>query len=187
MFDDEIGVSFAYYSYQVDQLQDPAIVIGALLKQLCQKLDGIPPWLLQLFHNDLSPSAASNPESYIRIAGHFKAVFLVVDALDECPESKRDLVLDFVVKLTKALPCGKVFITSRYAMDIKVALEEIEAPVIKVETDLVSPDIEVFVNDEVRRLRGNKLHLKSDMLEQTIVRSLTERAEGMYADPEVHP
>lgn len=178
LFGDEVGISFAYYNYKDEHLNDPAIVIAALVKQLCQRKDTIPPFLLQSFNNNLGPSAAGSSESYIKLASQFKHVFLVIDALDECPKSERRYILDFIAQTAKA--CAKVFLTSWHELDIKDALEAMNTPMIGIKTDDVSPDIERFVNDRVKELRNKELHVKSNALERKIVESLTAKAEGMY-------
>ena len=60
---------------------------------------------------------------------------------------------------------------------------KLETPIIEIEAGSVAADISSYVRSEVKRLRdgydGKRLYLKNDTLEMTIVRTLTEKAEGM--------
>lgn len=108
-------------------------------------------------------------------------MYVVIDALDECPE--RHHILGFIANVVQELPCIKFFITSRRELDIIEAFEKSNTPTIQIKAENVAVDIKRFVQDEVAKLRngyhGKKLHLKSDLLEATIVRTLSENADGM--------
>lgn len=163
-------------------MQDPAHIIAALIKQLCRKRDNIPDWLLRFKNDSQSPSTASKEESFVSLAEDFQEIFLIVDALDECPRSKRSSVIGFITKVISSLPCAKVFVTSRRESDIVRAFESRET--IKISADHVAADIERFVCSEVDKLRqgyhGKKLYLNSDTCERRIISTLTKKADGMY-------
>lgn len=164
-------------------LSDPSVVIGALVKQLCQIREMVPDWLVELYKDDRSPSKASNPEAYIRLAEGFNKVFVIIDALDECPGSERYHILGFMEQVLLALPCAKIFVTSRHELDIKVAFHDIGTPMIEIHADDVTPDIGTYVRDQTKDLRigrsGRKLYLTSDIIEEKIVHTLTTKAQGM--------
>lgn len=159
--------------------------MAALIKQLCQKRDTIPPWLLKFKYDSLSTSTASKQESFIKLAKdlEFKEVFVVIDALDECPMHERHHIICFIIGVMKALRCAKIFVTSRRVSDIVRAFKESSTPTIQIKAENVAADIESFVHNEVKKLRkgyyGKKLQLTSDILEAKIVQTLTEKAEGM--------
>jgi hypothetical protein len=109
---------------------------------------------------------------------------VVIDALDECPEHERYHIIAFIAKIVTTLPCAKVFVTSRRESDIVRAFEDSKAPTIQIRAENVAADIGLYVHSEVKKLRkgchGKKLHLNSDTLEEKIILTLTEKAEGMY-------
>jgi ankyrin repeat domain-containing protein 50 len=183
--DENIAICFAYYNYRTLELQDPSQIAAALIKQLCRKRDDIPPWLLKFKHDSLSSSTASKQESFIKLAEdlEFKEVFVVIDALDECPERERYHIICFITEVMKSLRCAKIFVTSRRESDIVRAFEDSNTPTIQIKAENVAADIENFVQSEVKKLRkgfyGKKLHLTSDVLEARIIQTLTEKAEGM--------
>jgi ankyrin repeat domain-containing protein 50 len=179
---DKVGISFAYYNYRKPELGDPRLIIGALIKQLCQKNDSIPLELLNLMHDSHSKATASNPDSFISLAESFKEVFIVLDALDECPGHERHRIIGFINKIVAELQCAKVFITSRREADLLEAFEG-KTSTIQIEARSVAADIALHVRDEVTKLRdgynGKRLHLTSNKLQEKIIDTLVSKADGM--------
>ena len=182
---ENIAICFAYYNYRSPELKDPSKIVAALVKQLCRKIDTIPPWLLKFKHDSLDPSTASTQESLIMLVEElkFRKVYIVIDALDECPENERHRIIGIISGVIKALDGAKIFITSRRESDILRAFEESSTPTIQIKADNVAADIESFVCDEVKKLRkgynGKKLHITNDFLAERVIKTLTQRAEGM--------
>ena len=118
------------------------------------------------------------------LAECFQEVFLVIDALDECPKSQRPYVIGFITEVISSLPCAKIFIMSRRESDIVRAFESSNTPTIQIRAENVAADIERFVCSEVDKLRqgyhGKKLHLNSSACERRIINTLIEKADGMY-------
>lgn len=181
---DDVGISFSYYNYREPELRDPSIVVGALIKQLCQKKDCIPSELLRLRHDSHSNLTASNPDSFISLAKPFREVFIVLDALDECPECERHRIISFIDKVVAELQCAKIFITSRREADIVEAFEG-KTSTVQVEAKNVAADIALYVRDEVAKAKlpggwnGKRLYLTSDKLQGKIIDTLVSKADGM--------
>ena len=110
-------------------------------------------------------------------------VYIIIDALDECLEKDRPEMIRLLTEVMAHLPCAKVFITSRREGDIERAFAELRTPTIQIQAENVKADIQSFAESEVRKLRrgyhGKKLFISRDDLEEKIIRSLTEKAEGM--------
>jgi len=182
---DNVGISFAYYNYRKPELGDLSIIIGALIKQLCQKKDYIPSELLRLRHDSHSNLTASNPDSFVSLAKSFKEVFIILDALDECPEHERHRIIGFINKVVAELQCAKIFITSRREADIVEAFEG-KTSTVQIEAKNVAADIALYVRDEVAKAKlpggwnGKRLYLTSDKLQGKIIDTLVSKADGMY-------
>lgn len=179
----DTGVCFAYYNYRIEALGDPCQIISALVKQLCRTRDTISADLLKFKHDSLQPSFASLQDIFVSLAAQFDQIFVVIDALDECPKDKRHQIIGFLTKVLRSIRRAKVFITSRKESDIAEAFQREETPVIEILAENVSEDINVYVCSEVKRLRegynGKRLYVQSDALEEKIIRTLTEKADGM--------
>jgi ankyrin repeat domain-containing protein 50 len=179
----DVGICFAYYNYQSTELFDVSQIIVALIKQLCRKRDVVPPGFLKVKQDALDPLQLGNQDSFKTVASEFDEVLVVIDALDECPKDVRYKILGFLAGIVNDLPCTKVFATSRRETDIEEAFKNLKTPIIEIEAESVAADISSYVTSETKRLRdgydGRRLYVKSDALADTIVRTLTEKAEGM--------
>ena len=179
----DVGIGFAYYNYKSTEMRDASQIIAALIKQLCRKKDVVPPGFLKVKQDAMDPSQLGNQESFITVASEFREVVVIIDALDECPKDARNGILGFLSGVANNLPCAKVFVTSRRERDIEEAFMKLKTPIIEIEAGSVAADISSYVRSEVKRLRdgydGKRLYLKNDTLEMTIVRTLTEKADGM--------
>jgi hypothetical protein len=159
--------------------------VNALLKQLCRKKDQIPHNLLQTKYDALSPSLVGTRDRFVTLAEGLSQVYVVFDALDECPEQERRDVLGFITGIVTAqIGCQvKVFVTSRREMDIAKAFEDKNVSTIQIRAESVAADIVTFARSQVEKLRngvnGNTLYVTSDDLKERIVQTLSTKAEGM--------
>jgi hypothetical protein len=113
-------------------------------------------------------------------------VYLVFDALDECPEQEREEVLGFITSILtlESTSCRvKVFATSRPEADISDAFEKHNVPTIRILAENVKSDIETYTRSQVEILRkgknGKTLHITDDNLKDKIVQSIIAKADGM--------
>lgn len=132
-----------------------------------------------------SPSLIGSRDCFLSLAESFSEVFVVFDALDECPEKKRHDILGFITEVvTASVPCRvKVFATSRREMDIAKAFEDRHVPTVQILAENVAADIETFARSKVEKLRvgeyGKTLYVTSDDLVWRIVEVLVKKADGM--------
>jgi hypothetical protein len=177
---EDVGIAFVYYDYQAAGQQNRNHVVRAMLKQLCRTRQFTPEHLLEAKRKALP---VGNVEDLKAIAGTYRELFVVVDALDECPEDNRPEIIGVFREILQSLPLVKVFVTSRPEPDISRFMEDAGIPTLKVDASFMAPDIEKFVTDEVRDLRlgrnSVRLYIKSDDLAEEVVRTLTEKADGM--------
>jgi hypothetical protein len=111
-------------------------------------------------------------------------VYLIVDALDECPNtslpSQRDQVLGLIEDLVDSkLPNLRICVTSRPETDIKPILEPLTFCSVSLHDESgQKEDIEKYiksiVNTDRRMRRWTSEH------KQLVIDVLTERADGMY-------
>lgn len=165
------------------ELGDPSLVVSGLVKQLCRSKASIPSELLRFKRDSLRPSFEGLQNILTSLACSYSQTFIIIDALDECPIDKRHAIIGLLDEFVSSVSCAKVFITSRKESDIAEAFARQEIPIVEIKADDVAADVGRYVNDEVRRLRkgynGRQLYIKSNALEEKIIRTLTEKAEGM--------
>jgi hypothetical protein len=183
--DDSTAICFAYYNYRTPESQDPKQIAAVLLKQLCRQSGIIPLELLNFKQEARRPSLADIEQFLVRLPVdmRLKKVYIVIDALDECPEKYRPDIIRLLTETMSGISCAKVFVTSRKESDIERAFAESSTPTIQIQAENVAADIRSFVDSEVKKLRkgrhGKKLFLSSDILEATVISTLTKMAEGM--------
>jgi hypothetical protein len=181
----DTAICFAYYNYRDSQLANVTRIIAALIKQLCQRKYDIPNNLLQIMKDARSPSLVGTQECFLSLAEGFSEVFVVLDALDECPEQNRQDIIGFITGVvTTPHPCRiKVFATSRREMDITEAFVKDHVPTVQILAENVAADIETFARSKVEELqsgkRGKTLYIDSVDLREKIIKTLATKAEGM--------
>lgn len=186
ILDDHVGVAFFYYDYRLEESQQVSFVLCALLKQICRVGQDIPDGFLKTKRDALPPSQLGNLDAFVEAVQFYqlREVFLVIDALDECPRRQRPAVLAFLGDLDRRLDCLKLFVTSRPETDIREAfLSRMKTPHIAIEAQSVKADIHHYVTEETQRLRqgsnGRVLHIEDPELEAEIITTLTAKSDGM--------
>ncbi|EUC44175.1 hypothetical protein COCMIDRAFT_98978 [Bipolaris oryzae ATCC 44560] len=180
------AICFAYYNYRDTRLASITTIIATLIKQLCQGMHDIPENLLEIMRNARSPSLLGSKEYFFSLMEKSSEVFVVFDALDECPEERREDVLGFITEaVTMPAPhCVKIFATSRREMDITEAFLKKNVPTIQISADSVAADIETFARSRVEELgsgqHGKTLYITSDDLKEEIIQTLAQKAEGIF-------
>jgi hypothetical protein len=111
-------------------------------------------------------------------------IYLIVDALDECPNttaipSPREKVLKLVEKLVDAhIPNLRICVTSRPETDIKTLLEPLSFRSVSLHDEKGQmEDIENYIKSVVNKDPRNRKWKAED--KQLVIDELTERADGM--------
>jgi hypothetical protein len=183
---EDAHICFAYYNYRDTRLKDLHRILASFVKQLCRRRDCIPTNLLQIKDDALPQSIIGTQDHVFSLIEDLPEVYLVFDALDECPAQEREQILGFITNILtlESTSCRvKVFATSRPEHDISDAFEKHNVPTIKILADNVKSDIETYTRGQVEILRdgknGKTLHVTSDSLKEKIVQTLTAKADGM--------
>ncbi len=129
------SLAFFYFDFREDQKRDLRGLLSSLLVQLCHQSDSYSDILSELYSEHANGSRYPSDDvlagclkDLLKLPGH-APVYLVVDALDECPStssipSPRDEVLNLIEELIESeIPHLRVCITSRPETDIKDVLD----------------------------------------------------------------
>ncbi|KAF2848266.1 ankyrin [Plenodomus tracheiphilus IPT5] len=112
-------------------------------------------------HDARSPSLVGSQQYFLALAEEFSEVFVVFDALDECPEQKRQGILEFITEV--------------------VTFVRNHVPTVQILAENVAADIESFARSKVEELQAKKmLYVTKDELKEQIVQTLATKAEGMF-------
>ena len=181
---------FFYCDFREDQKKDLRGLLSSLLVQLCHQSD---PYCDMLFDFYLEHAKGMRRPSDDALSGCLKnllnlpglaPVYLVVDALDECPNtsaipSPRDEVLNLLDELINSkFPNLRICVTSRPETDIKDVLDPLISRCISLHDQSGQKrDIEEYIKSVI------KTHLKSRRWKtehkELVIDVLTRNADGM--------
>ncbi len=186
----QASLAFFYCDFREDQKKDLRGLLSSFLAQLCHQSDSYCD-ILSKFHSDHAKGLRSPSDD--ALVGCLKEllnlprqapVYLIVDALDECPESSAVLssrveVLNFMKQLVKSeIPNLRICVTSRPEIDIKNVL----GPLIFCSVSLhdergQKKDIEDYIKSVIRTHRKNDCWTTEHS--QLVINVLIGKSNGM--------
>ena len=183
-------ITFFYFDFRDSGKQDVRHLLSSILIQLCDQSDKFSDILSTLFanHSDGSRQPSEDAlleclKSMLRLPGQ-GALYVIIDALDECPDSSgcptpREHVLVIIQELIDLrLPHVRFCITSRPEVDIRGALEHLSIHNVRLHEQAgQSQDIVNYINDFVRS--DPKMRRWREEDKQLVIDTLTRRARGM--------
>ena len=184
------SLAMYYYDFREREKRDLRGLLSSVLSQLCKQTYSYFV-ILSAFHSTYDDGARSpSNDELIRCLKDLlnhpgqAPVYIIVDALDECPNtslpSQRDQVLGLIEDLVDSkLPNLRICVTSRPEIDIKPILEPLTFLSVSLHDESgQKEDIEKYiksiVNTDRRMRRWTSEH------KQLVIDVLTKRADGMY-------
>jgi hypothetical protein len=184
------SLAFYYYDFREDGKKDQRGLLSSVLFQLCNQSDSYQDILSTFYSTHLDGAQSPSDDELTRC---FKdllelpgqaPVYLIVDALDECPDtsdllSPREKVLMLLVDLIDSkLPNLRICVTSRPEADIKVALQPLIFCSISLHDESGQmKDIEDYIKSTVHSNR--KMRRWQPEQKQLVIDALIKRADGM--------
>ncbi len=184
------SLAMFYYDFKEDQKKDRRGLLSSVLVQLCRQSDSYYDVLSKFYLEHASGSQHPSDDALVRCLKDIvklpgqAPIFLIVDALDECPNtsslsSPRDKVLILVEDLVDSrLANLRICVTSRPEADIKTVLKTLTFRSVSLHDERgQKEDIEHYIKSVVntnRRMRRWKAEQR-----QLVIDVLTERADGM--------
>jgi hypothetical protein len=181
---------FFYCDFKDARKKDLRGLLSSLLVQLCHQSDSYCDVLLNFYLEHINGSRQPSNNALIKClkqALKFPGqapVYLVVDALDECPiklslPSSRDKVLMLVEELIDSqVPNLRICVTSRSETDIKAILEPLTFRSISLHDESGQmKDIENYIKSVVNTDRIMRRWKTAD--KQLVIDVLTDKADGM--------
>jgi len=186
----DVAIAYLYCDYK-EENQLAGDLFSALIRQLVEQLTTIPIEVKEFhkFHNsrpNLAKKAADCSTRSLRallssVSALFTSTFVIIDALDECPEldcqglRNRDL---FFSELREILPSVKLLVTSRLHQDIDRYFGQYPRIDIYAHTGDVQSDIESSIEIHPSLL---SFVSRDPSLTQSISRVVSHKAGGMYS------
>ena len=174
----DAGVAFFYFDFSAEDEQTPDQILSSLLKQLLLQLRGLPAPVKQLFDRSIMkaqiPQVNELQELLLAMRKEFNAVYLVIDALDECKVGNcRSDILEALQAFQASM---KLLVTSRPHLD---DLNDSLGHASQVRLRAVESDIRDYVLNKLETRKAKKILGKDEKLKEEIVTSIAEGAHGM--------
>ena len=184
------SLAFFYCDFRDDQKKDQRGLLSSILVQLCEQSDAYSAILSDFYvaHRDGSQHASNKElvsclKDMLKLPGQ-ATVYIVVDALDECPitsdlTSPREKVLEVIEELVDSqIPNLRICVTSRPEADIIPVLEPLSFRAISlhVESGQVE-DIAEYVRSVIQTSRETRRWKDTD--KQLVIEELIKKADGM--------
>ena len=168
--DDNTAITFIYCNFGERNVQTVQNLVASLLKQIVQDRGVISDVVKSLYkdHRNTPPTLDEYTKALQSEIKMFSRVFVVVDALDECLDNNRFLLLNALRSLWSNV---NLMITSRDLLSIAQLLPGTRR------MDIRATDSDVRRYVEGRIARAPRRHLKA--LREIIVDKVAENVKGM--------
>jgi hypothetical protein len=184
------SLAFFYCDFREDQKKALRGLLSSLLVQLCHQSDSYSDILSKLYSEHANGSRDPRDDvlsgclkDLLKLPGH-APVYLIVDALDECPntpsiKSPRQKVLNLIEDLIESqIPNVRVCVTSRPEMDIKDVLEPLVPHTVSLHDESgQNKDIDEYIKSVINTNPKNKRWKAED--KRLVIDVLTSKAAGM--------
>lgn len=176
------SLAFFYCDYKDPQTHDPVTIFGALAKQLAVQNELCPQELERFYTAHIGLDGLerrAKPDELCELirslAMHLDESMIIVDGLDEISRDRSD-VTRLLAELSKCLSI-KVILSSRPEIDIRRRLSSFTP----ISIAACSADLQLYVASEIeKRISSGSLTISDPLLKEEIMRTLVERAEGMF-------
>lgn len=178
-FKDNAATAYIYCSYKEQKDQTAVNLIASLLQQLVQRDPVVSDDIISLYRlhtqKQTRPTLGELSKLLQLELRRLSKVFIVIDALDECPESNRNREI-FLTEIRKLQPTIHLLITSRHISTIEREFEN----EVRVEIRASDRDIRRYLEGRIES-EGRLVRLvKTDSaLQATIANTIVENAKGM--------
>jgi hypothetical protein len=177
--DPSFAMAFFYFNFY-DKNALPDAVLRSLIEQLTIQSTTIPHVLETLFSKNAGARQSVAQEELMftlkAIIGGFRAVYIVFDALDECPERSRFLMTIKDIHDWE-LDTLHLLVTSRKERDIEVTLSGLISHEISMDENHVDGDIRVHVSRTIED--DTRFRMFSATEKEMVTTTLIRDAHGM--------
>jgi hypothetical protein len=177
--DPSLAVAFFYFDFN-NKDTPPDVVCRSLIEQLTVQSTTIPQALETLFSKNAGARRSMTQEELMStlktIIGGFQAVFIIFDALDECPERSKFLAAIADIHHWE-LDTLHLLGTSRKERDIEDTLSGLVSHEVPMDEKRLDGDIRLHVSRTVKD--DTKFRMFSAVEKEMVMTTLIEGAHGM--------
>ena len=175
----DVAIAYVYCSYKEQGDQTAVNLIASLLQQLVQRSPTFSNEIVLLYQNCFKKRTRPTLNEWSKLlrleVRHFSKVFILIDALDECPEGNniRKNFLDEILELQSSV---QLFVTSRRCSTIEREFEKAT----RIEIHASDEDVRRYLGCRIEGEHLLKRHVEADpFLRKQIINTIAEKAKGM--------
>lgn len=177
---DDIGIACIYFNHKENI--SPPDILGSLLKHLVQRKTTISKEIRDLYQKHLAretrPTFTELSEILQRECRNLSTFYVVVDALDECPDDGNTRAKMFS-ELQKLRPILRLLVTGRpHITTFTLKFED----AVRLDIRASDSDIEKYIEGQIEIEEKLEKYVKrNEDLRKTIRDTIVSKAKGMYA------
>ena len=178
---EDIGLAYVYCNYKEQEEQTVTNLISSIVQQLVQRHDDVPEEIMSLYRHHIRRQTRPMLGEWSKLlqseVNRFSNVFIVVDALDECPEDgTRESFLTEIKRVQKVQPSVRLFVTSRPSPTIEAEFETAN----RLEIRASDADVQRYLEQRIATSSQMARHVRKDSsLQGNIVNAILEQSKGM--------
>jgi ankyrin repeat domain-containing protein 50 len=172
----DIGVAFIYFEHK--QTWKPEDLLGSILADVAR-----PAWtvisskLIEIYKKHRArnsrPSFDDISQLLLSESNHFSKLFIVIDAIDECSNSKT--LIKLLKELSKLQPILRLLVTGRWNIRIDSVYPKYTLLSIKTNEE----DIRTYLDSRINEAEILKSYLDDNLSETVIKDHIVKKADGM--------
>lgn len=181
-----VAVVYFYFDFTDSQKQDPDNMIRSLSSQLLEynlrSFDMLKAAFVSCDNGNRQPNIEELVEVLKGIINSLQETFIILDALDECSERKRQGLHNIIAQILESdAERVHILLTSRKLADIEDALDPLtdHLKIIDMESTLIDPDISAYIDEVLQSDTGFRRWRNSPQVRDEIRTVLTQKADGM--------
>ena len=178
-----MAIAYIYFNHKEQHKQSAANVINSILQQVSQRKarkGDISSTIVDLYerHSSRGTRPTANESASLLKAGihNFSKVFIVVDALDECSESQRDILLLEMAEMPSTM---RIMVTAGDINSIEPKFENSSRFEIRASNEDINGTLVFRTQNELQLKRLRRFLRDDPALYQTVLFDLTNNSKGM--------
>lgn len=178
---EDVGLAYVYCNYKEQEGQTATNLISSIVQQLVQSHADVPEEIISLYQHHSRRQTRPMLGEWSKLlqseVNRFSKVFIVVDALDECPnDGTRDSFLTVIKTVQKVQPSVRLSVTSRPSPTIEAEFETAS----RLEIRATDADVQSYLEQRIASSSQMARHVKKDpSLQGNIVNAILEQSKGM--------
>ncbi|KAJ4218988.1 hypothetical protein NW759_008144 [Fusarium solani] len=176
--DSDVAIAYVYCDYKDPATLSETNIWSSIVRQLVESCQQMPAEISSFREKYLEKRSLPTDEERISLVRAlsrlFRKTYILVDALDECPEENREA---FIALAGQVQYFTHLLITSRLNLDLTTSFQNLG----RINVRAHPSDVEVYLNSKMSTSKRMASFMAKDpSLRGDIIQSLLEKADGMF-------